>query len=97
MNRIDDVNILIPVGKAAQGAHDVLHRLAVVFAAVRRDENHTPAVIIQSLQRRIAEHIVRTDRGVNRVDNRVATHENTVRDSLCRQIAPVALGRSKMK
>lgn len=97
VHRIDKVRVRISLRQARDGAADVLHGLAIVFAAVRRDKHHAAALKIQCLQRRVAELEPFLDRQADRVHDRVAADEHAVRDAFGREVVPVAHRRGKVQ
>ena len=72
VHRINEVYIRICFAQLGNGAADVLHRFAVVLAAVRGNEDNAVVLKIQRFELLITELEIRLYRHVDCVNNRVA-------------------------
>ena len=92
VHRVDKVHVRIGLGQLRDRAADVLHRLAVVLAAVRGDQHDAAAGKVQRLQRGVAEGKIRPHSHMDGVHHRVADDRHARGDALAREVVPVARG-----
>lgn len=97
VHRINEVYIRICFAQLGNGAADVLHRLAVVLAAVRGNEDNAVVLKVQRFELLIAELEIRLYGHVDRINNRVAHDKHAVCDTFLCKIITVARSRRKVQ
>ena len=91
MDRVHQLGLGVGLHQPAQGVHNLGHRRAVVLPPVAGDQNHFFPIIVQLVQEGQGKTKITGHRGLQRVDHRVACHENSLGDPFRRQVPAVEL------
>ena len=97
MDGVDDLHVRVALDDLEDGVHDILHGLAVVFAAVAGDGDDAPMREVQMVEQLRREGIVPADGILHGVDGRVAGDEDFAHNGLTAQIFRVGPRRREVQ